>query len=83
MNFGLCRKALKNRHLDVPSDAQSGRQDFCQRIPPPPRKQIMTVFLVRFLLQKDYFSRNRFTWRRTAEYIRSVTRPVCVFCWLG
>jgi hypothetical protein len=30
-----------------------------------------------------YFSRKRRIRRRTEEYIAGVTRPVCVFCWLG
>jgi hypothetical protein len=30
-----------------------------------------------------YFSRKRRICRRTCAYIAGVTRPVCVFCWLG
>ena len=32
---------------------------------------------------RNYFSRKRRIRCRTEEYIAGVTRPVCVFCWLG
>ena len=35
------------------------------------------------LKEAGYISRKRRIRRRTFEYMAGVTRPVCVFCWLG
>jgi hypothetical protein len=69
-------------HLEVPPDTQSGSQDFCRRIPPSLRKGFPALQLVNDT-ELSYSSRKRRIRRRTVAYIAGVTRPVCVFCWLG
>ena len=75
-------KGLKKMHLEAPPDTQRGRQEFCPRIPPSPCKPFPTLH-GRVAAGRYYFSRKRRIRRSTEEYIAVVTRPVCVFCWLG
>jgi len=55
----------------------------CQRIPPSARKDFPTHSKEELQLISSYFSRKQRIRRKTEEYMARVTRPVCVFCWLG
>jgi hypothetical protein len=77
------RKQLKKRHLEAPPDSRRNAVSplsesssiFLQGLSDTPRSRVAQ--------NRRYFSRNRLTRRSTAAYIAGVTRPVCVFCWLG